>query len=248
MTHLGHCPTCGTEIPAERQFDGMIICECGWTSSVKNQAANTKMNDRVCIAIAVFAALLVASFVQVVNWDNHAFSIIPLKSKQIAGVASADELNQIVEICLERKKVNCAEEALMDIYKHDKSQTEALVRLGELQTQAARPVEAVKTYDLYFGLSDIEPSEDAQFNYAKALAATNQTEKAEKYFKKMLKSKRGVLQVTVTRHYIKMLVANEKYKKAKATLEYFRRQGTNTKLFMEREYQEIKKKLNRSVA
>ena len=248
MTHFGHCPACGTEIPAERQFDGMIVCECGWTSSVKNQAANTKMNDRVCIAIAVFAALLVASFIQVVNWDSYALSIIPLKGKQITQSASAADLNQIVEICLDRKKINCAEEALMDIYQLDNTQADSQARLGDLQMQASRYAEAVKTYDLYFGLTDVTPNLDSRFNYAKALAATNQTEKAEKYFKSILKSKPGVLQVTVTRHYIKMLVANEKYKKAKATLDYFRRQGTNTKLFMEKEYKEIKKKLSRNIA
>ncbi|MEO0335909.1 MAG: hypothetical protein AAF202_05935 [Pseudomonadota bacterium] len=248
MTHFGHCPACGTEIPAERQFDGIIICECGWTSSVKNQAANTKMNDRVCIAIAVFAALLVAAFVQVVNWDTHAFDIIPLKAKQISSTASGDDLNAIVEICMERKKINCAEEALMDLYNLDKTNGEALARLGDLQTQASRHEDAVKTYDLFFGVDGTKPTLDDKFNYAKSLAATNQTEKAEKYFKQILKSKPGVLQITVTRHYIKMLVANEKYKKAKDTLDYFRRQGSNTKLFMEQEYLEIKKKLARNIA
>jgi len=248
MTHFGHCPACGTEISHERQFDGITICECGWTSSVQHDNAQTKMNDRVCISIAFFAALLVGSFIQVVNWDSYSITIIPLKVKQISAIATVEELNQIAEICLDRKKLNCTEEAYQQIFELDSEQHETLAKLGELQIKRGHMADAVKTYDRYFGMSSVRPSLDSQFQYAKALAATSQTKKAEKYFKRVLKAKPDVLQITVTRHYIQMLVENEEFSKAKATLEHFRKQGTNTKMFMEKEYREIKQKLKRNVA
>lgn len=248
MSDFGHCPKCGNEIPDSRQFNGMVVCECGWTNSSANEEARASSTDKICIRISIFAAILVIAFLQVVNWDIHAFSIVPLKVAQYTGFASTETLEKIVTICSERKKTSCTEDALMQIWEKDSNNTDALERLGELQTQLGNSVDALKTYDLLFGLKDVKPNDDSRFNYAKALAANEKNDEAERLFRKILKSKPNTLQITVTRHYIKLLVKNEKYGRAKATLDHFRRKGKNTRMFMQKEYKEIQKKLSRSVA
>lgn len=246
MTQFGHCPACGSNIPQERIFNDSVICECGWTNSGKAKKENAKQTDRTCIYIAIFAALLIGSFIQAVNWDKHFFTIIPLKAQQLAGMANADQLNEIAEICMERKKYSCAETAHFQAWKKDPKNLVHLEKLGELQVKQDLMLSAIKTYDTYFGNNGDDL--DAKYNYAKALAATNDTQKAEKYFKMVLKAKPDILQITVTRHYINMLVKNDQLAKAKSVIEHFRKKGSNTGLFMDKEYKEIKSKLGHKVA
>lgn len=246
MTHFGHCPACGTEIPPERQFNESIICECGWNASLKNKKESSKQIDRICISIALFAALLIGSFIHTVNWDKHFFTIIPLKAKQTLSVATADELRQISEICTDRKKWACSEEALKAAHQVDPADLTHLELLGSLQVKQNNMLSASKTYSIYF--SNNGTNLDAKYNYAKALAAINDVKKAEKYFKDVLRAKPAILQITVTRHYISMLVKNDQLSKAKKVIEHFRRQGSNTGLFMNKEYKSIKQKLSRKVA
>lgn len=246
MTHFGHCPACGTNIPRERYFNDSVICECGWTNSGKAKKESAKQTDRTCIYIAVFAALLIGSFIQGVNWDKYFFTIIPLKAQQMAGVATADQLNQIAEICMDRKKYSCAETAHFQAWKKEPQNLVHLEKLGDLQVKQELMLSAVKTYDTYFAAKG--DNLEAKYNYAKALAATNDSEKAEQYFKMVLKAKPDVLQITVTRHYINMLVKNEQLNKAKNVIEHFRKKGTNTSLFMDKEYKQIKTKLGQKVA
>ena len=246
MTQFGQCPACGTKIPRERFFNDSVICECGWTSSGKAAKESAKQIDRTCIYIAVFAALLIGSFIQAVNWDKYFLTIIPLKVQQLTGTATADQLNQIAEICMERKKYSCSETAHFQAWKKEPKNLIHLEKLGDLQVKQNVMLSAVKTYDTYF--ENRGDNLDAKYNYAKALAATNDTKKAEKYFKMVLKAKPDVLQITVTRHYINMLVKNEQLRKAKQVIEHFRRKGTNTGLFMDKEYKEIKSKMSQKVA
>lgn len=227
-------------------FNDSVICACGWTSSGKAKKESAKQTDRTCIYIAVFAALLVGSFIQTVNWDKYFFTIIPLKAQQLTGMATAEDLNQIAEICMDRKKYSCAETAHFQAWKKEPANLTHLEKLGDLQVKQNLMLSAVKTYDTYFGANGEDL--DAKYNYAKALAATNDTAKAEKYFKMVLKAKPDVLQITVTRHYINMLVKNDQLRKAKKVIEHFRRKGTNTGLFMDKEYKEIKTKLSHKVA
>ncbi|MCB0407394.1 MAG: hypothetical protein KDD34_04260 [Bdellovibrionales bacterium] len=246
MTHFGHCPACNQQIPQERYFNDSVICECGWNRSLKAKAVSAKQTDRTCIAIFIFAALLIGSFIQAVNWDKYFFTIIPLKTQQVLGMASAQQLTKIADICMERKKYTCAEQAYADAYKKEPTNLTHLEKLGELQVKQELMLSATKTYDLYFGANG--NSFEAKYNYAKALAATNNTEKAEKYFKEVLNAKPDTLQITVTRHYINMLVKNDELTKAKRVIEHFRKQGSNTGLFMDKEYKEIKDKLSHKVA
>lgn len=246
MTQFGHCPACGSKIPQERYFNDSVICECGWSLSSKAKRADAKLNDRTCIYIAVFAALLIGSFIQAVNWDKYFFTIMPLKAKQMAHMASATELDQIADICMDRKKYACAEVAHYEAWKLEPNNLIHLEKLGDLQVKQELMESAVKTYDSYFGANG--NNLDAKYNYALALAATNQTVKAEQYFKDVLKAKPDVLQITVTRHYINMLVKNNELDKAVKVIEHFRKQGTNTGLFMDKEYKTIKTKLGQKVA
>jgi tetratricopeptide (TPR) repeat protein len=246
MTQFGHCPACGDNIPQDRYVGESVICRCGWSNSTKAKKEVAKQTDRTILAIAVFAAFIVASFIQVVNWDKYFFSIIPLKSKQMLSLASTTDFVRIAEICMERKKFDCAEQAYFGAYEANPKDLTHLEKLGDLQVRQELMLSATKTYDTYFASGGANI--DAKYNYAKALAATNNTEKAEQYFREVLMAKPDTLQITVTRHYIEMLVKNNDLQKAKRVIEHFRKQGFNTSLFMKKEYEEIQQKLSRKVA
>lgn len=244
MTHFGHCPACGEEIPQERIFNGSAICQCGWTKSITAFKANEKAIDRVCIGMILMAALLVGSFIHSVNWDRHFFGIVPLKISQWTDSATIADLQEIAEICIERKKHDCVEIAYEQQYSKNPKDITPLAKLGNLQALREKWPEAVTTYASYFA-QDGEDLE-AAYNYAKALGHVGQVDKAEMFYNRVLKAKPDVLQITVTRHYINMLVEHNRLKKAKSVIEYFRKQGTNTGYFMDKEYKEIKQRLSNS--
>lgn len=246
MTQFGHCPACGTQIPQDRYVGESVVCTCGWTNSTRAKKELAKQTDRTVMTISLFATLLVASFIQVVNWDKYSLSIIPLKAKQALGMASVGDYSEIAQICMERKKYDCAEKAYFGAFERNPQDLTHLEKLGDLQVKQDLMLSAAQTYETYFksGGGDLM----AKFNYAKALAATKDYKKADQYFRDVLKAKPETMQITVTRHYIEMLVSTNELQKAKNVIDHFRKQGSNTSLFMKKEYDEINQKLSRKVA
>ena len=150
VLQFGHCPRCGSEINGERIVGGTLVCECGWTRSLRSNSVDRNSVDRTCASIILLAGLLVASFLQAVNWDTHFFAIIPLKAKQVMGIAQPLDLEKIASICVERKKHECVEKALVDISRIQPANLENLSRLGQLQYKRERLNNAAATFAQYF--------------------------------------------------------------------------------------------------
>jgi tetratricopeptide (TPR) repeat protein len=238
---LGRCPRCAHELTHERVFGSTIICECGWSKSMHSDQADRRNMDRTCASIVLVSGLLIASFLQAVNWDRHFFAIIPLKVKQVAGKATIKELEQIVEICNERKKIDCSERALSQIARKQPTNLPNLSRLGQLQFKRGSYERAVSTLTLYFSQRGTDV--DAAYTYAQALTRLKKYDQADRFYKFALEQKPEILQITVVRSYVQMLVEADRLKQARDTILQYRRQSTNANFFMSKELADIRAKV-----
>lgn len=241
MLHFGHCPRCGSEISAERIVGGTLVCDCGWTRSLRSDSVDRSNIDRTCASIIVIGGLLIASFLHAVNWDRHFFAIVPLKAKQVIGMADTSELGKIAEICAERKKHECVERAYADIEKLEPSNIENLSRLGQLQYKRERLNNAASTFAKYFELRGSEI--DAIYAYAQTLTRLKRFDEADTYFRSALQKKDDVLQVTVVRNYVQMLVSANRLQDAKGVILKYRKNSASANLFMSKELDDIRARL-----
>lgn len=241
MLVFGHCPRCNEPIPADRQAGTMIVCQCGWSVSAHAEMKERKTSDRICLTILVTGLLLIGAFIHAVNWDRHFFTIVPLKTAQLLNIASEETLLQIAKICEERAKPVCTAEAHYDLYQLNPNNIEALAAAAKIYAQTGQVQNALAIYEKYFSLKG--KSLEAAYEYAKLLGEIGNVALSRKYFEHVLKAKPHVLQITVTRAYVDMLIKNKLLKDAKQVINYWRSRGDNTRLIMDRELQEINKQL-----
>lgn len=214
-----------------------MVCDCGWTHSYANNASSKKKVDSVVLTMILTCSLFVASFVHAVNWDTHFFAIIPLKLKQFSGLAKADDLSKIVEICSLRAKDDCVETAYKKMFELNTRDINVLAQLARVQFNRANLKDVVKTLEVYF--SQGGKSADAAYDYARALAELGRYEDALKYFKFVLNSKPKVFQIEVARSYVQTLIKNKKFVQAKSAIEHYRRRSASSAFFMEKEYKAV---------
>lgn len=242
MLNFGHCPACGKKIPHQRIMDQLVVCVCGWTSSPRSQHIEERQIKQIVRAMLMIGLLIVGSFIHAVNWDQHFFSIIPLKTKQLLGKATVTDLEQITAICQERKKHDCVEETLTQSYKLNPNRVDYLERLGHLQLQRGKTTTAAETFKNYFirkGKSTL-----AAYDYAQTLSQLGKVDMATKYYRFALSSKPDVMQISVTRSYVEMLVKHNRLSEARELILHYRSKGSNTGYFMDKELRDIEVRLS----
>ena len=237
MDHFNTCSACQKNIPIERCFGNTAICQCGWTKNI-SQEKKYKINSTpgILIAVAVFISL---SFIHIVNWNNHAVAIIPLKISQITGSANIHKLEQISAICTERKKWDCVIDANKSIYEKDSKQIEILQKLGRLYAQTNNDETSVTTYQEYFNQGGFNI--DAHYEYAKALGRTGKVKESMVEYQTVLDSQPNTLQTTVTKSYVSMLIDNKMWRQAKEAITEYRKKSRSGEFFMESELKKINK-------
>jgi len=245
MLQFGHCPRCASEITSERIIGGTIVCECGWTRSIRSDTVDRSNIDRTCASIIVIGGIVIASFLHAVNWDKYFFTIIPLKVAQIIGTADAGDFERIASICEERKKHDCVEKAYMGIVRVQPANLENLNRLGQLQYKREKYQEAVQTFTKYFAQKGKDVH--AAYSHAQALVKLKRYEDAGKYFRFALAQKEDVIQVTVVRAYVQMLVTSNKLRDAKSTILAYRKKSASANMFMTKELEDIQARLGEVV-
>lgn len=241
MLQFGHCPRCASEISSERIVGGTIVCGCGWSRSIRSDTVDRNNIDRTCASIIVIGGILIAGFLHAVNWDKHFFAIVPLKTKQVAGMASTTDLERIAEICVDRKKHECVERAYADIAVAQPQNLANLSRLGQLQYKRDRLSAAAATFAKYFTMKGDEL--EAAYTYAQTLSKLKRYEDAGRYYQMALAKKDNVLQVTVVRNYVQMLVTANKLQQAKTVILTYRKKSASANLFMAKELEDIRSRL-----
>lgn len=243
MANFHRCPACGQNIPPERFFASIAICSCGWNMSVKSQKSEKEINTRINTLIFFSAIIILASFFQAVNWDTYFFKIIPLKAKEMAGIATPKDLYSIVEICQNRHKYDCAKKAYYELY-HLNKDLQILGQLATLQLKTGESQAAVNSFQQYveLGGKDLETI----YHYAQALGQVGKIDEAVNYYRRVLAEKPNTLQITITRNYVSLLMNSKRYSEARAVLSHYRKKANNTAYFMEKEFQALNRILGQN--
>lgn len=239
MYDFGSCPRCQMELSSERLQNEVIVCNhCGYTGDKVQSKKEKKAEKRFIQTLTAFCAMITVLFVMIVQWDTFFIEIIPLKTKQLAGSADLADLQRIQQICASRKNLDCQMQAYKAMAPLD---NEAYAELGRMQSLLGDTKTALVSFQNYFKNGGL--SLDASYNYARTLEKDGQIDKASEYYDNVLAAKPNVLQITVTKNYIKMLMDYNKKKQAKVVLLRIRRKGSNTKEFMDPVFKELEKSI-----
>jgi len=193
-------------------------------------------------ATVVFAVLLVAAFVHVVQWDRHFFSIIPLQIKSMTGLANSQDLRKIATICTERMKHSCTESALFKLAHLESNNPDVLFELAEVRRKTGQSDGAVAAYKAHFERDGQQPG--AAYEWARIEQSRGHIDAAKELYKRALELKSEVLQVTVIQAYVQMLLQARLYSDAKSVIEDVRKlKGPSAEYFMAKEMAEVQKGL-----
>lgn len=235
MSKFGACPRCHQTISNERKSLNPIVCDhCGDTTPNTSDVVQERIETNVIVTMVGLGALIIAGYIQLMNWDRYSLSIIPLSLKEIAGSTSPSDWEAKAAMCLELKKYDCVE---TQYAKAAQFAPIEYARLGKFQMQRENFAAAAKSFNSYFnnGGDDLEVA----YQHAKALGQTEQVDEAVKYFEKVLGARPDILQVTVVNNYVKLLMNHQRYAEAKTLIENVRKQGDSAGSFMEAEMQQI---------
>lgn len=237
---LATCPRCQTEVLNQRLQEAVVVCNhCGYVSETRQDAHETRSDKNAVKTMAALAMVLIAAFIHAANWGSNSIAIIPLKMKEMAGIASLNDLEEITSICMEQLKAACVEQALAGIAAKDPSQIENRAKLANFQARLNKWEEAAKNYAEYFNKGGIRA--EAAYDYALVLEKLGRVDEAARMFDFALLNKPDVLQITVTQAYVRLLMNNSRYREARDLINSVRRKGDNAKYFMAKEYEEIAK-------
>lgn len=232
---FGACPRCKLEVSIDRKSLNPVVCNhCGMTISNNEEKLERSIESSTLKFMVLFTAFVLIGGFLLTNWDTHSLEIIPLKAKELLGITSPSDQEELASICLDLKKYDCVEEQYKKAAQLD---PQKYVRLGRFQLQRSEPQAASGSFSVYFqnGGTDI----DAAYEYAKLLGEAGQIDEAAKYFEQILSSKKDVLQVSVIYAYVKALVKSGKYAEAKALIEDVRKQAPTGEQFMADEMTQI---------
>lgn len=185
-------------------------------------------------AVVGFTFVFLAGLIHILNWDKYSIEIIPLKGKQILGLASAADLQKVAEICEIRRKFPCQQAALWQSFQKDPAQKEILVKLGSLQMKSEDYTAALRTYTEYFKANG--KSIEARYEFARALAETGNLKEAKKHFQYVLSVSRDpVTTPEMARTYVKILMKHKDYVTARQVIHTTRRSNRSAAYFLEKE-------------
>jgi tetratricopeptide (TPR) repeat protein len=235
---FGSCPRCQFDIAPERRQDSVVICDhCGFVISNSETEFREKGEKRFIISAFAIAFVMIAGFLQLCSWDNHFLEVIPLQIKDVVGSMSNEDYEQLANICLDRKKLDCVEHAYSKLGERDQNQ---LLRLGKFEMSRGHYSEAANTYRTFFTKGGVDL--EASYNFARALGQIGMVDEAAKYYDYVLGAKPDVLQVTVVQNYVRLLMEANRLDQAQKLIESVRKQSDTATMFMEDEYQKIKGK------
>ena len=193
-------------------------------------------NKQSVFTIVGVSTFLVVAFIHLVNWDTHSIAIIPLKTGQILGMSSTESLRKISQICTERLKYACAEEALSEVVRSTESGDDYF-NLATLQRKLGHHKLAIANYNnsLVIENKSSEPSttklSDIYFGLARSYDALGDSEAASRSYAQAIEAKPNVIQITVTESYIAFLKKQNNLELAKKVVNEARKRGNSDRLF-----------------
>ena len=208
---LTNCPICGKGV---KRVSQTAFCKCGWQKSF-NKKQIQKMEHKTVKSLFIMGTILMGLIVYVNNWGASSLSIVPLKVSQWTGNLNPKSFAKLQYVCMKLKRYNCVESAQTSFYRSSGNLT-ILAELGAFQYRRQRFHEASRTYNRYFKMNgkDIK----AAYNYARILEKQGHVKHALAYYEYALKARSGVIQVTIMRSYLDLLVETGQRNRARKVL------------------------------
>lgn len=235
MKHT-NCPVCGSTLS---KAGHTLFCKCGWHQS-GNKKQQMTAQKQIAKNIFIAGLALMGTVIYVGNWGSSSLKIAPLKARQWTGSLSEKSFASLKTVCMSLKKYDCVESAHKSFFKSS-GRLEVLEQLGEFQYRRHKFNEAGKTYSLYFSNKGrgVKPA----YNYARILERGGDKKSALSYYKYALRAKPGVVQVSVMRSYIDLLVKSGQKRIAQAELFKLKPVLSGTGSLVKQEYDRLQKQV-----
>jgi tetratricopeptide (TPR) repeat protein len=206
------------------------------THEIKAETSSVMQRKNIKSILAM-SGFLILAFIHIVNWDRHSFAIVPLKMKQILGMASPSDLRNISDICTERMKYDCVDSALSELMASE-GRPEDFLRLGDLRRKLGQHKSAISAYETALTLHPVTAADnsllaDANFGMAKSYEAIGQIDQAASHYETAIVAKPEVIQITVTQAYLNMLKVAGRSDLAQKVVEEARKRSHSDRLFSE---------------
>lgn len=207
---------------------------------------NTKKEkDSSARIIYGLGAFFFAALIHLMQWNQFALEIIPLKFKQLSQIATSEELYRLGQICQKRKKTNCFQSTYWQSYLKNPSFEAPALELGEHYMKQKNYVEALRIYNFYF--SKKGQNNEARFKMAIALSELKRFNEAKPHFQFALrKNQDSVTNPHYVRTFVHYLIQNRDYNFAKNLIAQTRKKSKTATYFLEKELQQIDSKLKTS--
>ncbi len=228
------CPICASQ--ALKRVGDTVSCQCGWYKSF-NKVHSSRLQSKVVKNLFIAGFMLMGVVFYVNQWGSHSLSIMPLKARQWTGLLNQDSYKKLQSICMQLKKYNCVESVHYSYFRSSKD-LQALHSLGELQYRRGAFNKAGDTYKMYFNKEGrgVKPA----YNYARILEKLGHNKHALKYYKYALSADKKIVQVSVMRAYINLLVKQGFKSKAAKELKAFKKLVKRSTAYVQQEYKNLK--------
>ena len=201
-----------------------------------------KKNQSILKQMAIASAGLLLFVVHFSKWGSHSVSIVYLKTAQITRLAGPSQYKKLSAICMKLKNYDCVESSLNSFYRSTKD-PEQLKKLAGFQLRMKKDKASLKSYAEYFKQGEYD--KQSAYNFAKLLDQFNQKEKALEYYNKILAvQKKNVLQVSVVRNKIDLLVRMNRKVQARRVIKKYEPLAKTSGNYIKQEINRWKKRVN----
>ena len=240
-----NCPVCSKPLSA-----GVHVCTgCGWQGAglkpggvQTGGARQSSANKSILKQMAIASAGLLLFVMHFSKWGSHSVSVVYLKAAQVTRLAGPIQHKKLFNICMKLKNYDCVESSLKSFY-HSTKDSEQLKKLAGFQLRMKKDQASLKSYSEYFKQGGYD--KQAAYNFAKLLDQFNQKEKALKYYNKILSAqKKNVLQVSVVRNKIDLLVRMNRKAQARRVIKKYAPLAKTSGNYIKQEINRWKQRVN----
>ncbi len=215
-------------------FKSIKNCSCGLDHNNKQD----DMAKSQSIKIIFFSIFIIALMFHLANWNNHFFTIIRPKVKELIGIAKAEDYIKIATICKERKKAKCELKSIEKAFQLNPIYKEYLSRAGEIYFKQNNHLAVVRVLADYFKTGGAD--RNARQNFAYSLNAIGKYKDAKTQYSYLIKTDKSDPDFKLAREYVQLLLKNKEYRPAKDVIENYRNRTATAQLFMDQELKTAK--------
>lgn len=237
MTQM-NCPACYKPAQTDRLVGTQAYCSCGLSWDINGKISKSENQaSSGARTIVIFSILLVSTVLHYVTWDQFSLEIIPLKIKQLTGLAKAKDYLEIATICEKRQKTACQLDSLKQAYQLNNKDLRSLALAADIHMKKTEYKQAAQLFQTYFSHSEALPVHRA--SYALALNEIGDLKGAEIQYKQVLSQDNKEPNFVAARAYVDVLIKTSALDKAKGVIEEYRKATPTSALFLDKEWKLI---------